>query len=71
MISTLAQMRPIQAWTFGEIAIAVVVIAAVIGLVMVACRQFGVAVPSWLVQVLWIVAVAFVCIVAIRIVLAM
>lgn len=60
----------IQAWSFGDLAIAVVLIAAVVALVYVALHQFGVAIPSWVQQVFWIVIVAFVVIVAIKLVLS-
>lgn len=65
----LAQMA--GSYSFGQIAIAIVVIAAVIGLLLVACRQFGVSIPDWLVQVFWIVVAACVIIFAIRLVLSM
>ena len=58
-------------WGIGEIAIAIVVIAAVVALVYVALRQFGVSIPPWVVQIFWIVVVAFVVIFAIRLVMGM
>lgn len=58
-------------YSIAQLAIAIVVIAACCGLVMVACRQFGVTIPGWLVQVLWIVVVACVVIFAIRFVMSM
>lgn len=51
-----------------EIAIAIVVIAAIVALVFVALRQFNIAVPQWLVTVFWIVIAAVVIIFAIRLV---
>lgn len=54
-----------------NIAILIVVIAAVVALVYVALRQFGVAIPPWVVTVFWILVVAFVVIVAIKIVASM
>ena len=58
-------------YTFVDVLIAVVVIAALVALVYVALRQFGVTIPGWVVQVFWIVAVAFVVIFAIRLVASM
>lgn len=58
-------------WSFTEILITVVVIAACVALVYVALRQFGVSIPQWVVQVFWIVVVAFVVILAIRLVASM
>lgn len=59
------------AWGIGEIAIAIVIIAAVVALVMIACRQFGVSPPPWLIQCLWVVLVAVVVIFCIRLVMSM
>jgi hypothetical protein len=53
-------------WTFGEVAIAIVVVAAVVALVWIALRQFGIAVPVWVQQVFWVLVVAVVVILAIR-----
>ena len=54
-----------------HVAIIVVVIAAVVGLMYVALRKFGVAIPDWVMQVFWIVVVAAVVIFAIKIVAGM
>lgn len=61
----------INDWSVGELLIAVVVVGACLGLVYVALRQFGVAIPGWVMQVLWIVAVAVVVIFAIRFILSL
>jgi hypothetical protein len=53
-------------YSLVEVAIAVVIIAAVCGLVWVALRQFQIAIPQWAIQVFWIVVVAAVVIFAIR-----
>ena len=62
---------PMATWGIGDLAIAVVVIAAIIALVFVALRRFNVAIPAWVVECFWIVVVAFVIIFAIRLVLTM
>lgn len=54
-----------------ELAILIVVIAAVVALVYVALNQFGVAIPGWVVQIFWIIVVAFCVIAAIRLVAGM
>lgn len=54
-----------------DLAIYVVIIAAVVALVYVALRQFGIGIPEWVKQVFWIVVVAFVVIVAIKLVAGM
>lgn len=61
----------IGSYSVGQIAIAIVVLAAVCALVFVALRQFNIAIPEWVKQVLWIVIVAIVVILAIRFVIAM
>lgn len=60
-----------RSWSIGEIAIAIIIVAAVVAIVYVALAKFGVAIPGWVVQVFWIVVVAAVCIFAIRLLLGM
>jgi len=67
----LSLFADIGGYSIGQIAIAIVVIAAVIALVYIALRQFGVAIPAWVVQVFWILAVACVVIIAIRFLVGM
>jgi hypothetical protein len=59
------------AWSFGDLAIFIVMVAAVVALVYVALRKFGVAIPDWVQQVFWILIVAFCVILAIRLVMSM
>lgn len=61
--------RPILPWGWGvgELAIAVIVIAAVVAVVWVALRQYGVAIPAWAQHVFWILVVAFVCVLAVKV----
>jgi len=58
-------------YTLVEIAIAVVIVAAVVALVYVALQQFGIGVPEWVKKVFWIVVVAVVVILAIKLVAGM
>lgn len=58
-------------WSLQQIAIAVVVIAAVVALVYVALRQFQVAIPEWVVRCFWIVVVCVVVIFCIKLVFSM
>jgi len=53
------------------IAIAIILIAAVAAIVFIALRQMGVAIPPWVIQVFWVLVVAFICIAAIRFLLTM
>lgn len=62
---------PVAGWSIGELAIALVIVAAVVALVYIAFRQFGITIPAWVVQVFWVIVVAFVVIFAIRLVMSM
>jgi hypothetical protein len=61
----------IRSVSVGQLLIYVVVIAACVALAVIAIRQFGISIPSWVAQVFWVVVVAAVVIVAIRFVLAL
>ena len=65
-MSFLAQAGRFGGWGLLEIIIAIVIIGAAVGIMYIALRQFGVAIPPWAIQVFWIVVVAFVAIFAIR-----
>jgi hypothetical protein len=58
-------------WGFVEWLKAIVIIAACIGIVLVALRVFGVTIPEWAVKIFWIVVVAIVALAAISIVASM
>lgn len=58
-------------WDVGNIAILVVVILALIGLVIIASRHFGVAIPHVVYQVLGICFVAFIIILGIKFILSL
>lgn len=58
----------IAGYTFTHLVIMIIVIAAIIGILFIALRQFGIAIPGWLIQVFWIVVAAFVCIGAVKLI---
>lgn len=58
-------------YTVAEVLIACVVIAACVAIAYVAMRQFGVTPPPWAVQIFWVVVVAVVAILAIRVVVSL
>jgi hypothetical protein len=71
-VSTLfADVGPFWGWGFGQVVIAIVVIAAVLGIMWVALRQFGIAIPDFVVKIFWICVCAVVAIVAIKFVLSL
>ena len=61
----------ISSLSLGQMAIAIVIIAAVCALLYVALQQFGITIPSWVQQVGGIMVVAMVVIVAIRFVMSL
>ncbi len=61
----------IRTWSLVDLLVLIVIVAACVALMYVALRQFGVSIPAWVVQVFWIVIVAFVVIFAIRLVASM
>jgi hypothetical protein len=65
----LAQL--VAGYSIAQLLILIVAVAACCGLVLIACRQFGVTIPPWVLQVLTIVAVAFIIIFAIRLISSM
>lgn len=58
-------------WSFPQIIIAIIVIAAIIGIALIAIREFGVEIPAFVWRIFWIVVAAFCAIVAIRFLLTM
>lgn len=73
MLATIfAQNHPIwTTWGIGELAIAVVVVCAILGILFVALRKFGVAIPDWVWHVIGIVFCALICIAAIRFIMGL
>ncbi len=55
-----------RAWGLVDWLIAVIIVCAVVAIVYIALRQFGIEIPAWFKQVLLILVVAIVCILAIR-----
>ena len=70
MSTVLAQVG-LGGYSLAQIAIIIVVVAAVIAMVWVALRQFGIAIPQWVIQIFWIILVAFVVILGIKFVAGM
>lgn len=64
-------LAQLAGYGIAHLAITIVIIAAIVGLVYVALGQFGVAIPAWVVQIFWIIVVAFCVIFAIKLVAGM
>ena len=58
-------------WSLGEVLIAIVIIAAIVAVVYVALKGFGIPVPPWAIQILWIVLLAVLAVFAIKLILSM
>ncbi len=72
MLPILAQLLPaVRTWGFGDFMIAVIVIAACIGITAILLAVFEIKIPPWAVKIFWIVLAAFVGIFAIRLLLGM
>lgn len=71
LFSDVVVAGPRGGWGIGEIVIAVIVIAAVVGVMYVALQQFGVSIPPFVVKIFWIVIAAIVAILAIRFILTL
>ena len=48
------------------LAITIIFVAAVCAIVFIACKAMGVEIPGWVVQVFWVLVIAFVCVFAIK-----
>lgn len=61
-----------QGWGIGQLAIAIIVVAMICDLVWIGLKAMGVSPPpAWAVQALWVLAIGFFIIVAIRPVMSM
>lgn len=67
----LAQARLFWGYSLESVLVAIVVIAAAVGLVYVALRQFGIQIPEFVRTVFWIVVCCFLVVMAIRLVFSM
>lgn len=57
--------------TIAGWAIALIVIVAIVGVVVVVIRVAKIPIPSWIIDILWILGVAFVGIAAIKLLMRM
>lgn len=58
-------------YTIPEIAITIVIIAAIVALVWIALKQFEISIPQWVIQVFWVIVVAFVVVLGIKLLASM
>jgi hypothetical protein len=58
-------------WSFGEIVIAIIIIAAVLGILYAVLQYFGVPIPPIVMKILCIVLIAALAIIAVRFLLSL
>ncbi len=61
----------IKSWSFVDILIGIIVIAAAIAIVFIVLKKLEIEIPSWVIQIFWIVVLCFVAILAIRLIFSM
>lgn len=64
-------LAQIAGYSLVHMIVVAIVIAACVGILVVAFRQFGVAIPAFVVQIFWICVCAALAIFAIRFVMSM
>ena len=68
---TTALLANVGGYTFGEIMIAIIIIAAVCGIVYAALQYFGVQIPPIVIKIIGIVLVAALAIICVRFLLSL
>ena len=53
-------------WSITNIILAIIVVAGMIGIMYVALHEFGIAIPPFIITVLWIVLVVIICCAAVK-----
>jgi hypothetical protein len=61
----------VRAGGIPELAVWLIIVAAIVAVVLIVLRAMGIAVPAWVVQILWVIAIAAVGILAIRLLLSL
>lgn len=72
MSSILLQARALPwGWSLGEVAMLVIVLAAIVAVVFIAVRAMNIPVPQWVIHIGMVLAIAFVAILAVRVLMSM
>jgi hypothetical protein len=58
-------------YSFTQLAIMAIVILGVAAVVLIASQAMGIAIPSWVVQILWVLGIVFVAVLAIKLIASM
>lgn len=67
----LADPGPFWGYSVGQALITLVVLAAILAIAYTAIRAMGTPIPQWVLNIFWIVVIAFVAVFAIKLVLTM
>lgn len=67
----LAVLAQIGAWGIAQWAIAIIVLAGVVGIVIVVTQQMGVQIPPFIIKVLWILLAVVIGVVAVKFLITM
>ncbi len=59
-------LAQLQEYTLIHWVLVAIVVAGIIGIALVVVRQAGIAIPGWVIQILWIVLAVVVAVVAIK-----
>ncbi len=64
-------LAQVAGYSLVQLLILIIVVAACVGILFVALKQFGITIPPFIVTIFWICVCAFVAIFAIRFVMSM
>ena len=53
-------------WSFGNLAVAIIIFICIAAIVVVVIKNSGLAIPSWVWTILWICVLGFIAIIAIH-----
>lgn len=67
----LAQLHDPMSWSFGNIAIGLVITVVIIGVIVIVLRVAQITIPPWLLQIIGLVALGVVAILAIKFLISM
>lgn len=59
-------LAAIGGYSITQLLVVAVIVACCVGIVLVAAKAAGIAVPSWVITILWIVVVGVVAVTAIK-----
>lgn len=67
----LALIGQIGGYSIGDLVKWAIIVCAVVAIAWIAFKAMGVQPPAWAIQIFWVVVIAFVALIGIRIVMSM